>query len=41
VLPEDATAGTSPETHQFMLDNLLSLLARKVTTKEVLAQLLG
>jgi nicotinamidase-related amidase len=39
VLPEDATAGSSPETHQFMLDNLLSLLARTTTTKEVLAQL--
>jgi nicotinamidase-related amidase len=39
VLPEDATAGASAETHRFMVDNLLHLLARVTTTDEVLTEL--
>ena len=41
LIPEDATAGNSPATHAFMIDNLLSLLARMTTTKDVIAQLTG
>jgi nicotinamidase-related amidase len=39
VIPEDATAGNSPETHRFMVDNLLSLLGRMTTTEEVVDRL--
>jgi len=39
VIPEDATAGGSAETHRFMIENSLPLLATMSTTADVIAAL--
>ncbi len=39
VLPEDATAGASAETHRFMLDNFLAMVTRITTVDDVVAEL--
>lgn len=39
LLPEDATAGSTPEIHRFMVDNVLTFLARVTTTQDVIDRL--
>jgi hypothetical protein len=39
VIAEDCTAGISQETHQFMIENMLSLSARVATAREIEEQL--
>jgi nicotinamidase-related amidase len=39
VVPEDCTSGATAETHQFMIANIIPLLATVTTSADVLAQL--
>lgn len=39
VVPENATAGSSPKIHEFQIKNIIRLLATVTTTEEVLAAL--
>jgi nicotinamidase-related amidase len=39
VMPQDCVSGATPETHTFMLENILRLLATITTSDEVVAQL--
>lgn len=41
VLAEDCTAGSSPETHEFMVSNMLTLLARITPAVDVISRLPG
>ncbi|MGH3891343.1 MAG: cysteine hydrolase family protein, partial [Rhodococcus qingshengii] len=41
VLAEDCTAGSSPEAHEFMVSNMLTLLARITPAVDVISRLPG